>query len=305
MNADQCCRTAFLVSASVWPLLTILIIAAFSISLVAFRQWRVPTVRQRLSRELAEKIMAKVPDQFEHIPVDSGSVTGLRQDELNRYTEALENLGFRKLQDFRILGTGETIPHSFGRTMVNDRLCCFAEVMATQKILETSGPLLFGFSSFLEDGWTIGSGLGVTLKASYLRRLPKYLVQCEPGSSTEELLRRHLALRQGVTNDLEIPILEDISLEGYRQRIRERMKVAREAFLGRDILADWEEATRIAQEGKWEWLGAYPEEAAKRTKSVSLRPLRELSPTYEVPQRDVIENLRPPEEAPPSEKPDE
>jgi hypothetical protein len=305
MNADQWSVTANVLTDSVWPLLTLLMFALLSIVLFASSQWRKNVRRRRLSRELAKKITANSPEKYEHIPVDADSVAGLRQDELQRYTETLEGLGFHKLADFRLQGSSETTPHSFGRCMLNKELRCFAEVMATRKILDASGPLLFGFSSFLEEEWSIGSTSGRSLKARYFRRLPRSLILCGPECSIEELFRRHMELRTRVTTDLGISALEDTSLEGYHQRIRDRMRVSREALLNRDILGEWEEATSIAHEGHWEWLGDYPEEAARRARGENLQPLKELSPTYSVPQSDALEQMRPTEHNKPDVKPDE
>jgi hypothetical protein len=69
----------------------------------------------------------------------------------------------------------------------------------------------------MEDGWSVGSTSGNFIKATYLRRQPRSLVQCEPRRSVEELLRYHIGLRERVTIDLGVRVLEDTSLEGYRK----------------------------------------------------------------------------------------
>ncbi len=58
--------------------------------------------------------------------------------------------------------------------------------------------------------------------------------------------------------ELGISAVQDTSLQGYRERVRQRMKERRQAFLERDILGEGPEAKRIEQEGYWEWLGDYP-----------------------------------------------
>jgi hypothetical protein len=300
--------TAHAHESSIWQLsvlLIILTVAAIWIALSYLLDRNSIVARRRLSRELAEKAMTKVPETYAYIPTDPGSVAGLRQDELQRHTQSLERLGFHKLADSALLGSGETTPRAFGRCFVNEEIRCFAELMAPQKTLNVSGPLIFGFGSFMENGWSVGSTTSNLLKGSYLLRHPRSLVQCEPQHSVEELLRCHVGLRNRLTTDLGVRVLEDTSLEGYRQRIQQRLMEKREIFLRRDILAERRKANQIAQEGRWEWLGDYPEEAARGVKGTNLRSLTELSPTYSVPQSDAVERIRTSEDNGSSEKSDE
>ncbi|HLZ12863.1 MAG TPA: hypothetical protein VKP58_09765 [Candidatus Acidoferrum sp.] len=214
--------------------------------------------RRRRSRELAEKIIRKSKEPYEYIPVEAQSVTGLRLNELQQSTETLERLGFRRLSDHRLLGKGETIPHSFARNLVNEDLHCFADLIAIQKTLDARGPLIFGFSTFFEAGWSIGASSSGYIAGKYYRRVPRSLSLIIRDCDLEELLRRHLAMCDRVMRDLGVSVLQDVSLEGYRQRLRERMSERRQAFLQRDILAETTEAKRIEAQGHWEWLGDYP-----------------------------------------------
>ena len=249
------------------------------------------TSQRRRSRELAERISEKSREPYEYINVNAESVPGLRLSELQQYTENLERLGFRRLSDHRLLGKGETSPHSFGRSLVNEELHCYVDMIALQKILDAEGPLIFGFSSFLDDGWSVGSSSSGSIAGHYVRRHPKSLSLYIRGCPLEELLQRHLGLRNRVMNGLGVSAVPDSSLEGYRGRVRERMKERRQAFRKREILGEWPEAKRIEQAGYWEWLGDYPEEAARRKSGQNLRPLVELSPTYRVPQDDALERM--------------
>jgi hypothetical protein len=247
--------------------------------------------RRLRSRELAEKIGGKSREPYEYIPVDADSVPGLRLQELQQSTEKLERLGFRRLSDHRLLGKGESTSHSFGRSLVNEELYCYVDLIATQKTLDTERNLIFGFSSFLEDGWSVGSSSGGSMAGHYVRRHPKSLVLYIRGCPLEELLDGHLELRNRVMKELDISAVQDTSPQGYRERVRQRMKERRQAFLKRDILGEWPEAKRIEQAGYWEWLGDYPQEAARRAKGKNLRPLMELSPTYRLPQSDALEKM--------------
>jgi len=248
--------------------------------------------RRRRSRELVEEIGDKSRDPYEYIQVDADSVPGLRLSELQQCTEILERLGFRRLSDHRLLGKGETSPHSFGRSLVNEELHCYVDLIAIQKTLDAEGSLIFGFSSFLQDGWSLGSSSSGSIAGHYVRRHPRNLALYIRGCPLEELLQRHLGLRDRVLKELGISAVQDTSLEGYRERVRKRMKERRQAFLRHDILGEWPEAKRIEQEGYWEWLGDYPQEAARRAKGKNLRPLMELSSTFKLPQSDALEGVK-------------
>jgi hypothetical protein len=264
MGAGQWSTTAYILSDSVWPLLTFVAIAVISIFLSALSHWSKQVRRRRQSRDHKVKILALMHEACEYISVDPSSIPGLRLNELHGYTQFLEREGFRKLADSRLLFKGEAAPRAFDRCLVNEGLRCFADLFATQKTIDVSGPLRFSFSSYMENGWSIESTSSNATKIGYVRRLPRSLVQWEPRLSIEELLRRHLKFRDRVMSDLGITPQADISLEGYRQSIDKRLRDGREAFMRRDILEEWTEAARITQDGHWEWLGDCPGETAQR-----------------------------------------
>jgi len=257
------------------------------------------------SRELAEEIGGKSREPYQYIPVNADSVPGLRLQELQQSTESLERLGFRRISDHRLLGKGESTPHSFGRSLVNEELHCYVDLIAIQKTLDTEGNLIFGFSSFMEDGWSVGSSSTASIAGHYVRRHPKSLALYIRGCPLEELLQRHIELRNRVMKDLGISVRHDTSLQGYRERVQQRMKERRQAFLKRDILGEWPEAKRVEQEGYWEWLGDYPQEAVRRAEGKNLRPLMELSPTYRLPQSDALEKMGKAEDSGSAKKSDE
>ena len=259
---------------SILPSIDWLILSAVaSIWAAVFWSFRAQRVQhQKLqNRELIERINHNSREPYEYIPVDANTVSGLRLDELQQCTDSLERLGFRCLSDHRLLGKGETSAHSFGRTLVNEQLRCYAGLLAVQKTLDAQGPLIFGFTSFLEDGWSIGSSSSSrSIRGHYVRRLPKALSVVSQGVSPEQLFQRHLELRDRVMKDLGIGTVPDISLEGLRERVRSQMEERRHAFSKRDVLEEWPKAWRLAKKGQWEWLGEYPQEVTRRSKAQKL-----------------------------------
>ena len=269
------------------------IAAVWLIVLFLFLKLGVKSRRKR-SREIAEKAV-RASDPYrnaERVPVDAGTVEGLRQEELQRLTDEFARLGFAQVLDYRLRLPGDATLSAFGRTLVNREIDCFAEVMATQKILEQGGPLLFGLDSYLENGWRAGALNRGPHKTDYLQRLPKNLRLMVPDATPAELLQLHLNQRNNLAKDLKLQVLTDLSLETRFRKTAEFMALRLEAMLCRDILAELPEAQRIQAEGKWEWLGDYPEEMARGLGGRTLRPLMELSPTYSVPQDDAWEQMK-------------
>jgi hypothetical protein len=249
---------------------------------------------RRKNREIAEKAVA-AGNRFrnaERVPVDANSVKGLRGAELQRLSEEFGQLGFTPVRDMRLRAVGETELSSFARQFVHRDLKCFAEIMATQKTLEDSGPLSCGMSSFLEGEWSIGCLSRAPFEVNYLWRIPKAIVEYLPGAGPGECVQRHLELRARVMSELSIAVLEDLSNEFYEAKVRERLERRRVALLNADILAELAEAKRVAAQGEWVWLGDYPQEVVRRAKGKKLRHLEEISPTYRIPQDDSIEQMR-------------
>jgi hypothetical protein len=163
--------------------------------------------------------------------------------------------------------------------------------MAIQMSLETGSGLSFSFDTYFEDGWRVGAINHQPHAVDYLERLGKNLRIMLPDATPEELLQHHLDQRTSLASDLHLRVLTDLSLEIRFRKVAESMAMRREVLLNRDILRELPDAKKIESEGKWEWLGDYPQEAARRAKVKNLRPLMELSPTCSVPQRDALDKM--------------
>jgi hypothetical protein len=94
-----------------------------------------------------------------------------------------------------------------------------------------------------------------------------------------------------VTRELGVHILDDLAIEFFNLKVKQRLKKKRLVLLGCDILAELPKANQITTQGTWEWLGDYPEQAAGRVEGRKLRPLTELAPIYRVPQEDAIQQM--------------
>jgi hypothetical protein len=101
-----------------------------------------------------------------------------------------------------------------------------------------------------------------------------------------------LELRENVVRDLELKIITDPSAENFFTRSDNTRRLRRETLLNRDIIKDLSEAKRVQEQGHWEWLGEYPQEAAKRAKGKKLRNIPMSFPVYSVPQPDALEEMK-------------
>jgi hypothetical protein len=248
--------------------------------------------RKQRNREIAEKIVASLHTSIKRVPAVADQVRGLRHDELQQITAEFERLGFVQAGDYRFFFDTEEEERGFFRVFFHKVNHCFADVGVTRRTLDDGkGPLLFGISSSLDGGWGIGTGNGKPRTITYLWRLPKLVQTKQPGASPGKLLERHLELRDYLVNGLGLQVLTDSSVENWFARGDNTWGLRKEALLDRDIVADLREAQRVEKQGHWEWLGDYPQEAARRGTGKKLRIIPEAFPVYEVPQKDAVEQM--------------
>jgi hypothetical protein len=257
-------------------------------------------LRRRKSREIAEKA-ARAGDPFRNsgrVAVDPSEVGGLDQKALSQLTEEFERLGFVRVLDYRLQGVGRNDIQSFARAMVHPTLFCSSEIMATKKQLDAGEPLLCGLTSHLEEDWRIGSINRSAINVDYFQRLPKNIRLMRRGATPEQLLQRHMEVRAMITADLWLQVMTDLSIETKFKRSQQILAERREALLRCDILAEMADAKKVAEQDEWEWLGDYPQEKVRRLQGKKLLVIPEAFPTYEVPQKDAMEQLGPKETLP-------
>jgi hypothetical protein len=252
------------------------------------------------NREIAEKLIASMPSALKRVPSEASSVHGLRLDELQKLTAEFVRLGFVQGGDYRITFASDEITRGFFRLFRHKEKYCFADLGVLRKTLETGeGPFLYWISSSLEEAWGIGTGNSKPSMINYLWRLPKVLQVNQPNGSLEELLTIHLELRENVLRDLELKVITDPSAENFFTRSDNTRRLRRETLLNRDIIKDLSEAKRVEEQRHWEWLGEYPQEAAKRAKGKKLRNIPMSFPVYSVPQPDALEEMKEKDSEPP------
>jgi hypothetical protein len=255
---------------------------------------------KRRNREIAEKLIASMPSALKRVRTEASSVPGLRLDELQKLTAEFERLGFVQAGDYRITFANDEVARGFFRLFHHKDKHCFADLGVLRKTLDTGeGPFLYSISSSLQQEWEIGTGNSKPSMINYLWRLPKVLQVKQPNASLEELLTIHLELRENVVRDLELKIITDPSAENFFTRSDNTRRLRRETLLNRDIIKDLSEAKRVQEQGHWEWLGEYPQEAAKRAKGKKLRNIPMSFPVYSVPQPDALEEMKEKDSEPP------
>jgi hypothetical protein len=248
--------------------------------------------RRQQNRELANKIIAGMASSVQRTPAEARSFPGIRHHELLQRSSEFERLGFTQSGDFTFSFNGEAEIRGFFRLFYHPFEHCFAEVGLTRKSLKDENEaFLLGVTSSLEPGWAIGTATARPSITGYLWRLPKVLEIKRPGASPEELFNRHLQLRRRVIQDLRLGVTEDSSVQNRFTRGDNTMRLRKEALLNRDIIGDFREAKRIQEQGPWEWLGDYPQVAARRAKGKKLRNIPDTFSVYTAPQKDALEAL--------------
>jgi hypothetical protein len=177
-------------------------------------------------------------------------------------TSTLESLGFVQLMDWKAEpGNG------FVRCFAHPQQYCFAEI---GQLFNETGEAIAQHStifSLLEQDWVIGeinrevcSGDGI----SYIWRHPKEIRTYSPNLNLDELLETHLRLRQKILVDLGISLLTDVSWSAFCNLEKQSTLRRKQTLKRKNLLLAMLEATLFERNPKSQWLGDYPQEAAKK-----------------------------------------
>lgn len=180
----------------------------------------------------------------------------LDQDWLRQQTQALENIGFQHLQDYRI-----PEQPTFGRCMVHPQHQCYAEIgvvysPAGERISET-----VVITSVLTDDWTIVHvNRDVNLLSESmlcLWRHPKSLSVVQVHPTLASLLDAHLQFRDRMQCDLGISVLPDSSWDAYVQLERYGVVHRNQALKRTNLLLGMLNVARFELNPPSQWLGDY------------------------------------------------
>jgi hypothetical protein len=187
-------------------------------------------------------------------PTSPSAFLGLKVDLLDKYTTELESIGFTQLAD---RGIFSLTPNTFIRILVNSEQHCFAIVSQT-----TSGAMRCWLRSFLTDNWSLAnlnyrSDTYRSCTAQIWSRHPRQLWMSQPDLKLARILETHLQRRQQLVRDLQIEIIQDLTVETYLDFEQMAMSRYHQNMKRKWIVVGMIEAVWLFFHSKTEWMGEY------------------------------------------------
>ncbi|MEG3846181.1 hypothetical protein QT971_02215 [Microcoleus sp. herbarium19] len=213
--------------------------------------------------------LEELSKDIKFVPVEPDEFPQLDAKSLQRYTDALESVGFVKLIDFKIVG-GQI---SFVRLFVHPQHSCWAEVGQIFFKSRKPMPIAVTIGSALEPNWSLSTGdikiSSLLFGIGYMMRHPRTLWISKPGVTPSKLLQTHLQRRGQIisTLNLEVTELTDTSLAAYFTfQLEERIK-RKQVLQRKNIIVGLIEALLFAVNPKQEWMGEYGDAVATKMRS--------------------------------------
>ncbi len=186
------------------------------------------------------------------IPTQAESWENINQEELTRYTSELENLGFFQLTDY-------TFPSSqnVARLFAHPQAFCFAEIG-----IPRNQPVFCSISCHLENNWVLAvtdiSSQTIVWAVWYaFFRQPHCLVKQFEDNSINVLFQAILDWRKQVSRDLDLKVMQDVTVETYFERENRNRKEQRHSLLFKSITWALLEVLWFSRNPQSEWLGNY------------------------------------------------
>lgn len=148
--------------------------------------------------------------------------------------------------------------------LVHNENHCFAEIFQVFPPNKNPIPLSVGINSYMDDGWSLSSGIRKVMAVSYMMRLPRALWISQPGATVAELMKVHLERRHQITSDLGIRVLIDSSPTTYFDFVGKRNAERRASMKNKNFALSLASALGFRLRPKQEWMGDYPKQVAFR-----------------------------------------
>lgn len=210
-------------------------------------------------------VLRSMPDSFKYVQVDPAQYPWHDAQTLDLWTKELEQCGFVKLQDYW--------PHSpvtanmlsgFGRIFAHPMHNCFAELSQVRQGNGKPSLLRCMIASSMEQDWSLSTTNRIPLAITWLFRRPKALWASYPHMSPAQLLHAHLDARQHITNDLNLSVTPDVSLEKYFAEETKSTTERKQAVRRKPVFAFLADLLLSSISTKYEWKGQYPADVKKR-----------------------------------------
>jgi hypothetical protein len=182
----------------------------------------------------------------------------VNQDELNRYTLELEQLGFVQLTDYTLSSPNQK---SLARLFSHPNKFCFVEVFQVGDF-----PMVCSISCLLEKNWSLAvvnrSILSATSYAFF--RHPYKLFKKIDDAPVHILFQSLLEWREQVCSNLNLELVQDVRSEVYFDKQRSNHVDRKHTLLHKSVIWALLERFWFFLNPKSEWLGDYSKFKVKR-----------------------------------------
>jgi hypothetical protein len=181
----------------------------------------------------------------------------INQDELNRCTLELEQLGFVQLTDYTLSSSNTALARLFAHP---DKFC-FVEVFQIGNL-----PMVCSISCLLEKNWSLAvvnrSALSAISYAFF--RQPRKLVKKIENAPVDILFQSLLEWREQVCSDLNLRLIQDVRSETYFEKQHSNQADRKHVLLRKSVILALLEMFLFSLNPKTEWLGDYSKLKVKR-----------------------------------------
>ncbi len=182
------------------------------------------------------------------------SCQGLKIDLLDDYTKQLTSLGFIDFVDYRVV---DFTPPIFFRIFFNADRHCLAIIFQP-----LSGVMRCAIRSFFTDDWMLANS---NTRADTFRscssqiwnRHQRRLWISQPDAKLDRVLASHLERREQLIRDLDIKIIEDLTIDSYFEYERMALKFYVHNLKRKWMVVALIETIWLFLHPKTEWMGEY------------------------------------------------
>lgn len=189
------------------------------------------------------------------VPAQPEDWKGFNQDKLNDDTSELEKLGFVYLTDYRVLSH-----RVIARLFAHPQKFCFAELGQHEDF-----PMFCSISSSLEKQWSVAvtNMPSFAISFAFLWQ-PRGLIKYFENTSENMMFQALLDLREQVSSDLGLELVQDMRAETYFELERKRTRDRRRSFLYSSVIWRLLKWLWFSLNPQDEYLGAYSKLKGKR-----------------------------------------
>lgn len=176
-----------------------------------------------------------------------------------RETAHLEDLGFQRGQDWRLIPEVGPVEPQAMRLFYHPEHHCFARLVQSVPRQEHPSPLVGEVSSYLAEGWCLITTSQPPSPAIAALQLPRQLWFSVPGTDLQQVLTEHLTRRQEILTGLELAIASDRTFTDYQTALLERSWRQRQIAKRLNILGSFGQAVKSVFRPQRSWWNGYAE----------------------------------------------